>query len=197
MSADGGLECPWAVVKLPCLPLQLPLFIACPWCQFLTFRITWKGSLKYPCKNFFLLWILEGIRGDSVRQRPRSEGLVSPGQAPTNGILNAVRPRQLRVSSELHHQRSGTDYFLEAVQATWDVAHWRQRLARIFSFFVQITSKLPLVFLFLFIICYVLPFSTLILAAYCAVTVVFAVPSFLMVYFSFPSLDWLAREIVT
>ncbi|KAL2651667.1 hypothetical protein R1flu_019795 [Riccia fluitans] len=190
-----GLQ--WAVIKFPGLPLQLPLFIACPWCQFLTCRITWKGSLKYPCKNFFLLWILESIKGDTVRQRPRSDGAVSgcPVGTPTNRLGNGVRPRQLRASSE-QHQRSGTDYFLEAVQASWDVAHWRQRLARVISFFVQITSKLPLVFLFLFIICYVLPFSTLILAAYCVVTVLFAVPSFLVVYFSFPSLDWLAREIV-
>ncbi|KAG6553564.1 hypothetical protein Mapa_004477 [Marchantia paleacea] len=194
-----GLQ--WAVIKFPGLPLQLPLFIACPWCQFLTCRITWKGNLKYPCKNFFLLWILESLRGDNVRQRPHSdavEGVAcgSPMRPPTSSVVYGVRPRQLRVPSE-HHQRSGTAYLLEAVQGSWDMAHWQNRLARTVSLFVQFTAKLPLVFLFLFIICYVLPFSTLILAVYCVVTVLFAVPSFLVVYFSFPSLDWLAREIVT
>ena len=47
----------WAVVKFPSLPIQLPLFISCPWCNLLSFRLVYKGNLRFPRKNYFLLWI--------------------------------------------------------------------------------------------------------------------------------------------
>lgn len=56
-----GLQ--WAVVKLPVVPVQLPLFISCPWCQFLSCRLFWKGKLRFPCKNVFLLWMIDSVRG--------------------------------------------------------------------------------------------------------------------------------------
>jgi hypothetical protein len=35
------------------------------------------------------------------------------------------------------------------------------------------------------------------LALYILITVLFALPSFLILYFAYPSLDWLVREIIT
>jgi hypothetical protein len=35
------------------------------------------------------------------------------------------------------------------------------------------------------------------LTLYILITVLFALPSFLILYFAYPSLDWLVREIIT
>lgn len=194
-----GLQ--WAVIKLPGCPIQLPLFIACPWCQFLTLRMTWKGTLKYPCKNFFLLWIVESLKGGNVRPRAQVDeattlASLTAVQSVPNVILN-LRPRHHHQHVEQQQQRPSRNYLWVILHGGWNFALWRLLLAKVWATVFRITAKLPLVLLFLFIVCYVLPFSTLILAIYTVLTVVFAIPSFLAVYFSYPSLDWLAREIVT
>ncbi|CAI0627009.1 unnamed protein product [Linum tenue] len=58
-------------------------------------------------------------------------------------------------------------------------------------------AKFPLVIIFLLIILYAVPASAAILALYVLITVLFALPSFLILYFAYPSLDWLVREIIT
>ncbi|CAM6082915.1 unnamed protein product [Calypogeia fissa] len=195
-----GLQ--WAVIKLPFCPIQLPLFIACPWCQFLTLRMTWKGTLKYPCKNFFLLWIVESLKGENVRQRPQV------GDAPATVVTCSTRVRSVpninlnlrprhRQVVEQQQQTPNRNFLVATLQGGWNFAQWQLFFARVSATTVQVAAKLHLVFLFLFIVCYVLPFSTLVLAVYAVLTIVFAIPSFLAVYFSYPSLDWLAREIVT
>ncbi|KAG9138378.1 hypothetical protein Leryth_001571 [Lithospermum erythrorhizon] len=94
-STDEGLECPicwelivecfhalcghtlckncllwskqWANSSFP-IQYQIPFFISCPWCNMLTLRLLYKGNLKCPSKNFFLLWMVEcrnGERGKS------------------------------------------------------------------------------------------------------------------------------------
>ncbi|QCD92658.1 RING-type zinc-finger [Vigna unguiculata] len=60
-----GLQ--WAVVKFPTLPVQLPLFISCPWCNLLSFRLVYRGNLKFPRKNYFLLWMVESMNGDRLK----------------------------------------------------------------------------------------------------------------------------------
>ncbi|KAL6994167.1 hypothetical protein U1Q18_012274 [Sarracenia purpurea var. burkii] len=65
-----GLQ--WAVVKFPTLPIQLPLFISCPWCSLLSPRLVYKGNLKFPRKNFFLLWMVESMNGDRVKSHSDS-----------------------------------------------------------------------------------------------------------------------------
>ncbi|KAL0332119.1 UNVERIFIED_CONTAM: hypothetical protein Scaly_2113400 [Sesamum calycinum] len=37
-----GLQ--WAAVKFPTLPLQLPLFVSCPWCNLLSLRLVYRGT---------------------------------------------------------------------------------------------------------------------------------------------------------
>lgn len=64
-------------------------------------------------------------------------------------------------------------------------------------FFAHMTAKFPLIVMFLLIVLYAIPTSTAILALYILITLVFALPSFLILYFSLPSLDWLVREIIT
>jgi hypothetical protein len=196
------LSLQWAVIKLPGLPLQLPLFISCPWCQFLTFRFTWKGLLKYPCKNFFLLWVVESMRGDANRPSPNFTSEETEPQHVVFPPSRLVSPRAMRPVHGFDHR--GTPGLATPRQSArlpdvtrWDLTHWRRSGIRLAASFLQFTAKLPLVLLFLFIVVYVLPFSTLVLALYCLVTVLFAVPSFLVVYFSYPSLDWLVRAIVT
>ncbi|GAU51083.1 hypothetical protein TSUD_241520 [Trifolium subterraneum] len=58
-----GLQ--WAVMKFPTQQqIKIPFFITCPWCHLLSFRFIYKGNLKFPRKNFFLLWMVESLNGD-------------------------------------------------------------------------------------------------------------------------------------
>ncbi|KAF1889194.1 hypothetical protein Lal_00024516 [Lupinus albus] len=57
-----GLQ--WSVLKFPTQQVKVPFFISCPWCHLLSLRLVYKGNLKYPCKNFFLLWMVESRNGD-------------------------------------------------------------------------------------------------------------------------------------
>ncbi|XP_073280321.1 uncharacterized protein [Primulina huaijiensis] len=96
-----GLQ--WAVVKCPTLPLQLPLFISCPWCNLFSFRLVYRGNLKFPRKNFFLLWMLESMNGDRAKSDSIIHGdhqMVCPSSAKTTRsyIGNNNRRRQ-----HMHH----------------------------------------------------------------------------------------------
>lgn len=188
------LSLEWATVKLSGLPLQLPLFIGCPWCQFLTFRFKWKGQLRYPCKNFFLLWVVESLQGEHGRPPLFSED-TEP--LPSFGIASLISPRTPRPGFGVEHHSLVGQNSVIPVDRRWSVNRWRMSGGRVVASFLQFTARVPLVLLFLFIVVYVLPFSTLVLALYCLITVLFAVPSFLVVYFSYPSLDWLVRAIAS
>lgn len=64
-------------------------------------------------------------------------------------------------------------------------------------FLVHLTTKFPIIIIFLLIVLYAIPASAVILTLYILVTILFAFPSLLILYFAYPSLDWLAREILT
>eukprot|EP00249_Psilotum_nudum_P021779 c28242_g1_i2 orf=663-1460(+) len=198
-----GLQ--WAVVKFPVVPLHLPLFITCPWCQFLSCRLVWKGRLKCPCKNFFLLWMVESAGGnDKMEQQPEIPkveqkffrgSLTMPNMEASD--FQCSRDRHSRTDQRHHsfsisnrsrglHQGQETELFF--------LSGWFRCLM---VFGLQLLSKLTSLLLLLFILFYILPFSTMILLVYFVATIVFAFPSFLMIYFAFPSVGWLAREIVT
>nr|KYP40301.1 hypothetical protein KK1_038373 [Cajanus cajan] len=164
-----GLQ--WAVVKFPTLPVQLPLFISCPWCNLLSFRLVYRGNLKFPRKNYFLLWMVESMNGDRVKSS-HSPFFRHPETS----------------SSNQYHGNTGDHINTERLHV-----YLRKSLV----FFVQLTAKFPLVIIFLLIILYAIPASAAILALYVLVTILFALPSFLILYFSYPSLDWLVREIIT
>ncbi|KAM0004300.1 putative transcription factor C2H2 family [Helianthus debilis subsp. tardiflorus] len=188
-----GLQ--WAVVKLPTLPIQLPFFVSCPWCNLLSFRLVYKGNLKFPRKNYFLLWMVESLNGDRVKSHLSScvvDHAPGPAWSWTRGLVtnpgghsnSLARPRVGEVNR--HDGSHGVNG--ERLQST---------IRKSLIFFVHLTAKFPLVFIFLLIVLYAIPASAIILAVYILITILFALPSFLVLYFAYPSLDWLVREIIT
>eukprot|EP00250_Pteridium_aquilinum_P032992 c5070_g1_i2 orf=106-801(-) len=173
-----GLQ--WATVKLPVVPVQLPLFICCPWCQFLSCRLVWEGRLKYPCKNFFLLWLVDSLRSDGAKAEAKSADPPEPSSILAD---QASASRLWEISSGT--QQPSDVLFLQ---------RWCKKLAGLCA---HLVAKFMLLLLVLFILFCVLPFSMIVLMVYFVATLIFAFPSFLVVYFAFPSLSWLLREIVT
>ncbi|KAG9439749.1 hypothetical protein H6P81_019914 [Aristolochia fimbriata] len=196
-----GLQ--WAVVKFPTLPVQLPLFISCPWCHLLSFRLVYKGNLKFPRKNFFLLWMVESMNGDRVQSHTRfcedhqaswsANGNVALGSQSSHHSNNLRRNSYMTPAEESqsnHHQVGFAGDYL-------NLGRLHSSLRKSLVFFVHLTAKFPLVVILLLIVLYAIPASAAILALYILVTVLFALPSFLILYFAYPSLDWLVREIIT
>ncbi|KAK1433699.1 hypothetical protein QVD17_10614 [Tagetes erecta] len=186
-----GLQC--AVVKLPTLPIQLPFFVSCPWCNLLSFRFVYKGILKFPRKNYFLLWMVESLNGDRVKSHLSScvDHAPGPTWSWTRGLItnpgshsNSLSRPQV-VESNRHN---GIHFNGERLQST---------IRKSLIYFVHLTAKFPLVFIFLLIVLYAIPASAIILAVYILISILFALPSFLVLYFAYPSLDWLVREIIT
>ncbi|XVE85778.1 hypothetical protein DITRI_Ditri17bG0118300 [Diplodiscus trichospermus] len=186
-----------AVLKLPTQQIKIPLFISCPWCHLLSLRLVYEGNLKFPRKNFFLLWMIESLNGDRhgiVRRTSSGDhqpicsarcNLMTGNQA-INGTIrrgsNAYRSEQIR--SRDSGGRNNVEWHDHSLHTS-------------LNFFVHFTSKFPLVIIFLLIIFFAIPGSAVILLLYLLVTVVFAVPSFLVLYFAFPMLDRLVREITS
>lgn len=197
-----GLQ--WAVVKFPTLPVQLPLFISCPWCNLLSFRVVYKGNLKFPRKNYFLLWMVESMNGDRVKShsgfcedpQPASS---SSSSSTFGNQLNRGNHRRGQHHHHYHHHPEPAGSNRDHLHATnyLTVERIHSSLRKSLIFFVHLTAKFPLVVIFLLIVVYAIPASAAILALYILVTILFALPSFLILYFAYPSLDWLVREIVT
>lgn len=186
-----GLQ--WAVMKLPTWPIHLPFFISCPWCNVLSFRLVYKGNLKFPRKNFFLLWMVESLNGDRVKSHA---SLCSDHQQVWSSSRNQVSHSS---APYIHHHEHTETHHDEGqiIDSPFNAERLHSSLRKSLVFFVHLTAKFPLVFLFLLIVLYVIPASAAILALYILITILFAVPSFLILYFAYPSLDWLVREIIT
>lgn len=193
-----GLQ--WAVVKFPTLPVQLPLFIACPWCNLLSFRLVYKGNLKFPRKNYFLLWMVESLNGDRTKSHSNCcedrQPTWSPSINSTQGN-QATRDNHRRVQNHHHSEQSAPSHNSNHVDNHLSFERLHSSLRKSLVFFLHLTAKFPLVIIFLLIVLYAIPASAAILALYILVTVLFALPSFLILYFAYPSLDWLVREIFT
>lgn len=189
-----GLQ--WSVLKVPTLPVQLPLFISCPWCNLLSFRLVYNGHVKFPRKNYFLLWMLESMNGDRVKTQSTFCGDHQPlwpikdnlpmGSRVSHGNLR--RGQYVRHSEPLDSDQTGNYRSIERL-------HSFVRMSLVFL--VHLTAKFPLIIIFLLIVLYVIPASAAILALYILVTILFAFPSLLILYFAYPSLVWLVREIIT
>uniref|UniRef100_A0A5B6ZBG5 RING-type domain-containing protein n=1 Tax=Davidia involucrata TaxID=16924 RepID=A0A5B6ZBG5_DAVIN len=193
-----GLQ--WAVVKFPTIPIQLPLFISCPWCNLLSLRLIYRGNLKFPRKNFFLLWMVESMNGDRVKSH---SAFCEDHQStwPSNSKLaqgsQLSHPTLRRGQYIRHSEPSGSNHENNRVNNYLTAERLHSSLRKSLVFFAHLTSKFPLVLIFLLIVLYAIPASAAILALYILITVVFALPSFLILYFAYPSLDWLVREIIT
>lgn len=191
------LSLQWAVVKFPNLPVQLPLFISCPWCHLLSFRLVYKGCLKFPRKNYFLLWLVEGMNGE----RATSYSTYVVDQQSAHSSLATVsdschhrpKPRMTLRNTDMDHPHLEPNHL-----STIDNGERGQSfLRKSVFFFFQLTARFPFVIIFLLIALYAVPASAAILALYVLVTLLFGLPSFLILYFAYPSLDWLFKEIVT
>ncbi|XP_010096574.2 uncharacterized protein LOC21387753 [Morus notabilis] len=189
-----GLQ--WAVVKFPTQQFQVPLFISCPWCHLLSFRLVYKGNLKFPRKNFFLLWMVESLNGDRVKF-----GSSSGGE--NQQVLH--QNRNLAVGNagcSGNHRRASFSGYTGPSRDNGDDGgshvDWHYfSLYRSLDFVIHFTSKFPLVIILLLIVFFVIPGSAVILTIYFILTVLFAIPSFSVLYFAYPTLQRLVREIIS
>ncbi|CAA7019479.1 unnamed protein product [Microthlaspi erraticum] len=169
-----------AVLRLSSQDIKIPFFVSCPWCQLLSFRIVYKGVLKFPRKNFFLLWMVESLNGDRT-----SGSLVSDNRE------SVLTPR------------CGMSLGNHCVRRNQSPEHSRQPSRQQFSFhksldfFISFTSKFPLVIVFLLIVFFAIPGSLIILALYFLLTILLAVPSGMVLYFAYPILERLVNEITS
>ncbi|XP_022741336.1 uncharacterized protein LOC111292945 [Durio zibethinus] len=190
----------WAVVKFPTLPIQLPVFISCPWCNLLSFRLVYRGNLKFPRKNYFLLWMVESMNGDRLKSRPSFCEDRPPDWSSSNNLALAnqvTQCNQRRRQYPHHSESSGSSHNQTHLANYFNLERIQSSLRKFLVFFIHLTAKFPLVIIFLLIILYAIPTSAAILALYILITVLFALPSFLILYFAYPTLDWLVKEIIT
>lgn len=186
-----GLQ--WAVVKFPTLPIQLPLFISCPWCNLLSFRLVYKGNLKFPRKNYFLLWMVESMNGERAKFHSSGHEERHSLAASSGGTSSSQHHRRNPVArAESSSARDGNVVGNDS--STYSISASFQKLL---VCFIQLTAKFPLVIMFLLIVLYAVPASAAVLLLYVLVTFLFALPSFLILYFAYPTLEWLVREIFT
>ncbi|GJN08688.1 hypothetical protein PR202_ga26638 [Eleusine coracana subsp. coracana] len=178
----------WAVVKFPTLPIQLPLFISCPWCNLLSFRLVYKGNLKFPRKNYFLLWMVESMNGERAKFHSTNHDTSWPSSSGPSSNPHQRRNTVIQAESSPARDRN----FLRNIFRTDNIS---ASLQKVMVCFLQLTAKFPLVIIFLLILLYAVPASAAVLVLYVLVTFLFALPSFLILYFAYPGLDWLVREI--
>ncbi|XP_051146293.1 uncharacterized protein LOC127261905 [Andrographis paniculata] len=189
-----GLQRP--TLKLSFQHVQVPFFVSCPWCNLLTFRLIYKGNLRLPSKNFFLLWMVESRNGDRMQSAPPytrdRHQICSPrctsvlGNSSCNNTTNR-RLLQVNHSSSGRSRNRPIDIASERIQISFHKS---------LDYFIHLTTKLPFVVLLL-IVLFAIPISAVILVLYLIMTIFIALPAFLVLYFAYPTLDWVGREIRT
>ncbi|KAL9225892.1 hypothetical protein vseg_001768 [Gypsophila vaccaria] len=190
----------WAVLKLPSQKIKLPFFVSCPWCKLLSFRWVYRGQLKFPRKNYFILWMIESYNGErsksSISFRGDSQPIFSPRiSSLTEAFASNYSPR--RAQHTLPRGRLGSNDDDSRVTGYNNAERPQFSLHKSLDYFIHIAAKFPLVILFLVIIFLVVPGSFAILVLYLLVSVLLALPSFLILYFAYPTLEWLLREIAS
>ncbi|VVA95252.1 unnamed protein product [Arabis nemorensis] len=174
------------VIKSSALPFQLPFFVACPWCNVLSLRMVCNGTIKFPSKNYYLLWMVESMNGCRSDSRSDNQRVVTSGH------------REMRKRCDGASSTASDDERLQENRGWWNgVTRGYFRTGRIHdsALVAHLLAKFPLVVIFLLMALYAIPVSAAVLGIYFFVTFALAVPSFLVLYFAFPSLNWLIREI--
>ncbi|CAN0896050.1 hypothetical protein LINGRAHAP2_LOCUS18236 [Linum grandiflorum] len=146
-----------AVVRLPTLPVQLPFFITCPWCNLLSFRFVYKGNMRFPSKNYMLLWMVESMNGDRSK---------SSGNNHQHSVYSSNRNTDMG-SHQLSQHRNNRDH--RSSQSVQQPILDDPQPGAVYVNAQRLHGSILL----------------------------FALPSALILYFAFPSLDWLVREIIT
>ncbi|KAE8667653.1 TATA-binding protein-associated factor 2N-like [Hibiscus syriacus] len=185
------------LLKFDTQQIKIPVFISCPWCQLLSLRLVYKGNLKLPRKNFFILWMIESLNGDRYGNARRNlSGDNQPLGFPRCNLMlgNQANHGVVRTGSsanrseQIRSQDNGGRNIAERHHFS---------LHKSLDFFFHFTSKFPLVIVLLLVVFIAIPASAVILLLYLLVTVFFAIPSFLVMYFAFPMLERLVREITS
>ncbi|XVE56870.1 hypothetical protein DITRI_Ditri04bG0045000 [Diplodiscus trichospermus] len=188
-----------AVVKSSTLPIHFPFFVSCPWCNLFSLRLVYRGNIKFPCKNYFLLWMVESMNGDSSKSHSSFHGAHPPAFATNRTIAGENQPRDVTQAScaTYHSEQSESSRNEGRLITIYFIAERIQSSIReSFVFILHLIAKFPLIVIFFLMVLYAIPASAAILALYIVMTVVFAVPSFLILYLAFPTLEWLVKEII-
>ncbi|XP_022768914.1 uncharacterized protein LOC111312676 isoform X2 [Durio zibethinus] len=95
-----------AVLKFPTLPIHIPFFISCPWCNLFSLRLVYKGNVKFPSKNYFLLWMIESMNGNRSKSNSSFHGGHPPDYSTNKKIDGGNQLRRInnrRASCATHH----------------------------------------------------------------------------------------------
>lgn len=185
-----GLD--FVFLKFSTQQIQIPFFISCPWCNLLTLRLVYEGNLKFPRKNFFLLWMVESFNGERTKSPLCSRGHHQSSFAPRSPFALGNQAGHAFRRATFAHRLGRSE-----PSNGHDVVRPQLTLHKSINFLIRLTTKFPLVVILVLLVVCVLPASAVILALYVAITVLLALPSFLVLYFAYPGLSWLVREITT
>ncbi|KAB5538472.1 hypothetical protein DKX38_016005 [Salix brachista] len=190
-----GLQC--AVLGFSMQKIRIPFFVSCPWCQLLSFRLVYQGSLKFPRKNFFLLWMVERLNGDRVKLC--SSLCINDNQPLWTLKGNLIFGHQFSNSSlsRAPYNQGQNQLGFDGDGGSRNGEMNRSSLHKSLDYVLDCTTKFPLVIIFLVIVLFVVPISAVIILLYLLVTVLLALPSFLVLYFAYPTLVRLLKEIAS
>lgn len=156
-----------------------------------------SGKLRFPSKNFFLLWLVENANCNGIRFSPSScndEKLFQSSSSRTSVRQCGAYPSSIESVHESprgsSQAREGSNY---SFLYSWRVCAWMRKSL---GLLVHLMAKFPMVAIFMVIVLYVIPASAAILVGYLLITFLFALPSFLVLYISYPILSWLVEEII-
>ncbi|KAL1216765.1 hypothetical protein V5N11_025262 [Cardamine amara subsp. amara] len=178
------------VIKSLALPFQLPFFVACPWCNILSLRLVCNGKIRFPSKNFYLLWMVESMNGCRSNSRGDNKNVTS-GQRDVRKRCDGVSI----TASDDERFLDNHGWWNDLTRGFFRTGILHDSVCKSMALVARLLAKFHLVVLFLLMALYAIPASAAVLGIYFFVTFALAVPSFLVLYFAFPSLNWLIREI--
>lgn len=185
-----------ALLNFPGQQIKIPFLISCPWCHLLSLRLIHRGNLKFPRKNFFLLWMVESLNGDRTKFPSICSFENQPVSSPRRNLALANRAGSGSLRRQPSSRYSGQLSQMENVGHSPN-GQQHSPFPKSLDIFIDIMSKFPLVVVFLLILFFVLPGCAIILLLYLLLTILFAIPSFLVLYFAYPVLGWLVKEITS
>ncbi|XP_023537130.1 uncharacterized protein LOC111798304 [Cucurbita pepo subsp. pepo] len=162
------------VLKVASCQIRVPIFIFCPWCHQLSLRVVYKGNLKFPSKNFILLWMVESFNCNEGKLEHSFNGDNQPVFSRTSETDTA----SARLPG-IGRQR------------------WRLFLHKHLDYAVHLIFKFLLVVIFVVIVIFVIPGSALILLLYLLITLLFALPSLFIFYLALHALEKLMSDITS
>ncbi|XP_010522905.1 PREDICTED: uncharacterized protein LOC104801358 [Tarenaya hassleriana] len=80
-----------AVLRLQRLlcPIVLPFFVSCPWCSSLSLKLSFKGHLKFPKKNYYVMWMIGSSQRVSCAESNNLSCVGSNAQSRSDVILGS------------------------------------------------------------------------------------------------------------